>query len=104
MWESASSHAEERAKLLDSRLWIIMFADLSNWFVDRRVRAQGNALGMKSSKSRCALKGPGGPPFQGGLSHLTVVQGRCPGLVTSAPLARQAKLDLDRAKLLQFNS
>ena len=79
MWESASSHAEERAKLLDSRLWIIMFADLSNWFVDRRVRAQGNALGMKSSKSRCALKGPGGPPFQGGLSTWPLSKGVASG-------------------------
>jgi hypothetical protein len=104
VWESASSHAEERAKLLDSRLWIIMFADLSNWFVDRRVRAQGNALGMKSSKSRCALKGPVGAALSGRTVHLAAIQGRCPGLVTSAPLARQAKLDLDRAKLLQFNS
>jgi len=52
--------------------------------------AQGNALGSGTNQECGALKGRRTPPpFQGGQYSLAALYpGRCPGLITFAPLAR----------------
>jgi hypothetical protein len=63
--------------------------------------AQGNALGSGIHRLQCALKGRRIPfhPFRAEDEIGARYPGRCPGLVTSAPLARHRGGAFNREKL-----
>src|SRR6266403_3308807 len=62
--------------------------------------AQGNALGF--GVDRCALQGRRNPPpLQGGRGISDTLPGRCPGLASSAPLARHRGWVVERRNQLR---